>query len=195
MLGINSIVPELHNQKATVKINLSREQQIHYVQQVQARAALLKQKTDFTLTEQRIILQGNRAFESLLCQFRHMIFSLIHRYSVSERYTFDELYEFGVIELERAVMRFDLSKGNSLSSVIFTFVRRKFFTLYRAILVEAKQNNKRVLNLIATTLIDERSPMTVVLEAEEKMVLALLCEGLRNSEDTRPKSQELALAA
>jgi DNA-directed RNA polymerase specialized sigma subunit len=195
MSNPKTLIPRLREQKSSPQVQLSREQQLELVLQVQERIAVLKQKKDgFTPEEKQIIFRGDRAFESLAIQFRRMIFSLVNRYTITTSYTFDEMYEYGLIEMERAVTRFDPSRGFAISGVVFAYVRNKFFVLNKKILVEERRTTKRDIYLMASPLADERSPLAVALEAEEKMIASLLRECLCRKNDTESRPRELVAA-
>jgi RNA polymerase sigma factor (sigma-70 family) len=166
-MSYSNTIPSLDQQRSSSQIQLSPDEQIRLVIQVQERIALLKQKKDgFTPDERRIILRGDRAFDALLCQFRRMIFSLIHRLNVMNIYTFEEMYEFGVIELGRAVMIFEPERGLKVSTLAHTYIRNKFRLLNQSLLYEKKYHRNRELYLNSVSVVDDRTPLLVLLEKE-----------------------------
>ena len=166
-MSSSSSIPRLDQQRSSSKIQLSPDEQIRCVIQVQERIALLKQKKDsFTPDEKRIILRGDRAFDALLCQFRRMIFSLIYRLHVMEIYTFEEMYGFGVIELGRAVMIFEPERRLKVSTLVHTYIRNKFRLLNQKLLYEKKYHRNRELYLNSISVVEDRTPLLVLLEKE-----------------------------
>lgn len=130
-------------EKAPVRQYLTPEQELSLIAQVKERTQLLQSKTAcLTLEEQRIRIQGERAFERLLADYKGTIYRLIHRYSFLNRITFDEMYQIALVAFEKAVSSFNpkcSGKQRKFSSWVFLKITSKYISIYRSELVHSRK--------------------------------------------------------
>lgn len=82
---------------------LTPDEEWALVADVQARTQLLKRKKEgLTLAEKRICIRGERALRLLINECRPVIWDKIYRSSLSHRIPRDEMYQLGVMCVERA---------------------------------------------------------------------------------------------
>lgn len=114
---------------------LTDEEAWKLVAQVKARTELLKRKEDnFTLEEQRIRINGERAFNTLVNECSRLIWSLVHRFNFSNRVTSDEMFQLARIAIHRAVNNHKSGKAQNPKSFmgwVFLYIKSKFIDLYR----------------------------------------------------------------
>ncbi|KAI9130210.1 sigma factor [Acaryochloris sp. CCMEE 5410] len=114
---------------------LTTDEQLALVSQVQARTLLLKQKkAGLTLEETRICLRGERALKALVEGHHKMIWLMIHRFNFSDRLTTDELFQIGIITIEKAANYYNPTRPGRyrrFSSWVFFLLRQKFRNLFK----------------------------------------------------------------
>lgn len=114
---------------------LTAEQENLLVVHVRERTELLKNKQDnFTLEEQKIRIRGERAFNTLVDKYRRLIWSLVYRFNFSERITTEEMYQFAVIVVNRAINNHKPNRNGrqaKFSQWVFVQIRQQFINLFR----------------------------------------------------------------
>lgn len=103
---------------------LTAEEEIKLSRQVQAWIPL-KEKENLTKEEQRIARAGKRAYEKFFMANIRLVIKLAGKYSVTcETLTIDDLIQEGMFGLQRAIMKFDYSRGYKFSTYAFNWVRQ-----------------------------------------------------------------------
>ncbi|NJM68242.1 MAG: sigma-70 family RNA polymerase sigma factor [Acaryochloris sp. RU_4_1] len=114
---------------------LTTEEQLALVSQIQERTKLLKKKkAGLTLEEMRIRLRGERALKTLVHNCHRLIWSLINRFNFSDRLSNDELYQIGIITVERAANSYNPNwpgKPRNFTAWVFFLLRQKFRNLFK----------------------------------------------------------------
>jgi RNA polymerase sigma factor (sigma-70 family) len=143
---------------------LTAEQEWALISQVRERSELLKRKTQgFTLDEKRIHIKGERAFKTLIESYRRVIWSLIYRFHITERFTTDEMYQVAIIAAEKALTCYDpqsFDRESSFGGWIHCRIRFAFLNLMRSEFRFADRN-RAFCNVLKqdTQCADERTPL------------------------------------
>lgn len=104
---------------------LTTEEEIKLSRQVQAWVAI-KDKENLTKEEQRIVRNGKRAYEKFFLANIRLVVKLAGKYSTTcETLTIEDLIQEGMFGLERAIMKFDYSRGYKFSTYAFNWVRQR----------------------------------------------------------------------
>ena len=157
------------SEKTAARQYLSADQELALVAQVKERTELLKLKKDsFTLDEQRIRIKGERAFNTLIDEYRGLIWSIVHRYSFSKRITTEELFQVAIIAVNYAVGKHEQNRGHKFSSWVFLKIKSRFTDLYRSELCLTRRLKITQDSLVKHTRIaNEQTPLKVTLEKEK----------------------------
>jgi RNA polymerase sigma factor (sigma-70 family) len=152
---------------------LSAEQELALVAQVKERTELLKSKKgNFTLEEQRIRIEGERAFNSLVKEYKFLILSLVDRFNFLDHVTTDELYQVAVIAINHAISKHNPNRNGKLSrfsSWAFLKIRSKFIDMSKAELgLVNRTNGVRVALVRNNCYANERTPLKVSMEGDLK---------------------------
>lgn len=103
---------------------LTAEQEIQLARQVQAWLAI-RDKTDLTRRERAIVRKGRRAYETFFLANIRLVASAAGRViRVSGCLTFEDLMQEGLIGLERAIVKFDHTRGYKFSTYAFNWIRQ-----------------------------------------------------------------------
>lgn len=173
---------------------LTTDEQLAFVSQVQARTQLLKQKkTGLTLEEKRIRLRGERALKALVDGYHKMIWAMIHRFNLSNRLTIDEMYQIGVITIEKAANYYNpnrTGRQRKFSTWVFFLLRQKFRSIFKRELgYENKQKTLYVQLSMNAPLCNEYTPQDFAILEEFKQLLKPIIKTLS------PKKQIQAFRA
>lgn len=155
---------------------LTTDEQLAFVSQVQARTQLLKQKkTELTLAEKRICLRGERALKALVDGCRGLIWSMIHRFNFSNRLSTDEMYQIGVITIEKAANYYNPNRAGRcrrFTAWVFFLLRQKFRNIFKRELgYENKQKTLYAQLSLNTPLCNENTPQDFAILEEFKQLL------------------------
>jgi DNA-directed RNA polymerase specialized sigma subunit len=148
---------------------LSAEQELALVTQVKERTELLKtKKKTLTLEEQRIRIDGERAFNSLVKEYKCLILSLVDRFNFLDQVTTDELYQVAVIAINQAISKHNPNRNGKLSrfsSWAFLIIRSKFIDMSKAELGLVNRTNGVRVELVRNNChANERTPLKVSME-------------------------------
>jgi RNA polymerase sigma factor (sigma-70 family) len=152
---------------------LSAEQELALVTQVKERTELLKtKKKTLTLEEQRIRIDGERAFNSLVKEYKCLILSLVDRFNFLDQVTTDELYQVAVIAINQAISKHNPNRNGKLSrfsSWAFLIIRSKFIDMSKAELGLVNRTNGVRVELVRNNChANERTPLKVSMEEDLK---------------------------
>jgi RNA polymerase sigma factor (sigma-70 family) len=150
---------------------LTNEQVWDFVFQIRARTELLKHKKDnFTLEEERIRINGERALRAIVKDFYRLIWAVIHRFNVSDRFTFDEMYCIAVRVVEHAANSHNPIRGKrqkSFSGWVFMQLRQHFMRLFRDEFAYIRRNKAAYNNLKNNACFsNDKTPLKVLLEED-----------------------------
>lgn len=162
-------------EKAPVRRYLTPDQELALIVQVQERTQLLQSKTAcLTLDEHRIRIQGERAFNRLVEDYKGTIYRLIHRYRFLNRITFDEMYQIALVAFEKAVSSFNPKcpgKQRKFSSWAFLKITSKYISLYRSELVYSRKVRSAYEGARATDKPSEYQPPAPLPQANLKQII------------------------
>lgn len=103
---------------------LTADQEIIYARHVQAWLPL-RDKEDPTPEEMGTIRRGKRAYDTYFLSNIRLVVSVAGRYTkVSGTLGLDDLIQEGLIGLERAIVKFDPSRGYKFSTYAFNWIRQ-----------------------------------------------------------------------
>lgn len=103
---------------------LTAAQEIQLARQVQAWLAI-RDKDDLTKRERAIVRKGRRAYETFFLANIRLVASAAGRViRVSGCLTFEDLMQEGMIGLERAIVKFDHTRGYKFSTYAFNWIRQ-----------------------------------------------------------------------
>ncbi|KAI9129345.1 sigma-70 family RNA polymerase sigma factor [Acaryochloris sp. CCMEE 5410] len=133
---------------------LTEQQAWELASQVKARTQLLKHKKEgLTLAEKRICLRGERALRLLINECRPIIWAQIYRFIGSERISRDEMYQLGVMCVERAANNHNPNKPGrqrKFKSWVSFQLRQRFLNLFRGEFRFCRRNRNTCNQLIHT---------------------------------------------
>jgi RNA polymerase sigma factor (sigma-70 family) len=114
---------------------LTAEQEIQLARQVQAWLAI-RHKTKLTKREKAIARKGRRAYETFFLANIRLVASTAGRViRVAGCLTFEDLMQEGLIGLERAIVKFDHTRGYKFSTYAFNWIRQ---SINRAITAKSR---------------------------------------------------------
>lgn len=103
---------------------LTAEQEIQLARQVQAWLAI-RDKTIMTKRERAIARKGRRAYETFFLANIRLVASAAGRViRIAGCLTFEDLMQEGLIGLERAIVKFDHTRGYKFSTYAFNWIRQ-----------------------------------------------------------------------
>ena len=103
---------------------LTAAQEIQLARQVQAWLAI-RDKTDLTKRERAIVRKGRRAYETFFLANIRLVAAAAGRViRISGCLTFEDLMQEGMIGLERAIVKFDHTRGYKFSTYAFNWIRQ-----------------------------------------------------------------------
>ncbi|QUY45835.1 sigma-70 family RNA polymerase sigma factor [Acaryochloris marina] len=100
---VQTVISQDSYSNRSTREGLTEQEEWALVAHVKERTQLLKRKKEgLTLEEKRICLRGDRAMGLLVKECRPVILAQIHRFNGSEHIPTEEMYQLGVICVERA---------------------------------------------------------------------------------------------
>lgn len=120
--------------KRSVREGLTEQEEWALVAHVKERTQLLKHKKEgLTLAEKRICLRGERALRLLVEECRRVIWAQIYRFNGSEHISTEEMYQLGVMCVERAANNHNPNKPGrqrKFKSWVSFQLRQRFLNLF-----------------------------------------------------------------
>ena len=106
---------------------LTPEEEIKLARQVQAWLPI-REKENLTKQEQRVKRAGKKAYDQFFLSNIRLVVQLAGKYTrVAGSLTHDDLVQEGMLGLERAIVKFDSSRGYKFSTYAYNWIRQSIF--------------------------------------------------------------------
>jgi RNA polymerase sigma factor (sigma-70 family) len=157
--------------QTTARPYLTNEQQLALVAQVKERNELLKIKQDnFAFEEQWIRINGERAFNTLIHEYRNLIWWIVRRYNFSRQITLDEMFQIAVIAVKYAINKHNPNRKGKIcpfSGWACLKIKSRLISLYRSELGLTKRMRTIQNDLVKKGFsINETTPLKISTESD-----------------------------